>query len=212
MSRRIIIFDLDGTLVDSRRDLTTAVNLMRADFGLGPLSLEDVSGLIGDGIGKLTARAVSEADGVDLDAAAARMGHYYRQHLVDETVVYPGVMETLEACRARGYLLGLATNKTLEATHGVLAGLELAHCFDAVAGDGSVANLKPAPDLIDKVVELTGAVKSGSWVVGDNHTDLGAGRRAGLLRCFCRYGFGSAGDEAWDLAIDCIADLLKTHI
>ena len=90
----LLIFDLDGTLVDSREDLATAINLMRADFNLQPLPLETVSGFIGDGVHRLVARALG-GHPADLERAVATMQAHYDKHLYDKTRLYPGVQQGL---------------------------------------------------------------------------------------------------------------------
>lgn len=214
MKNRALILDLDGTLIDSRADLTTAVNLARAEFNLGPLPLELVASYVGGGFRDLMARAWPEA-GARLDEAAAVARRHYRAHLLDQTSLYPGAEETVRGLHADGYALGIVTNKPQEFTETILRafGLE-AYVALAIGGDSGLP-LKPDPAPLLAVLERCGLRPSpDSWIVGDHVTDLAAGRRAGLSRCFCRYGFGTPREEGYELAVASLGEFaahLKTR-
>jgi len=202
-----LLFDLDGTLIDSRADLACAVNLTRQDFGLPPRSTAEVVACVGEGVRLLIARAIPERP--DLwEAMLARQRVHYVAHCLDHTVLYPGVAETLEALCAAGWRLAVVTNKPGPVTRPILEGLGIARFFGAVVGGGDTPALKPDPAPLRLAAERLGVtLDADDWMAGDNFTDLAAGRHAGLRRCFCRYGFGEPRDETWDLAIDRIADL-----
>jgi phosphoglycolate phosphatase len=196
-----IIFDLDGTLIDSRADLALAVNLTRAEMGLAPLAQERVVGFVGEGVRRLLTRAIPERPD-RLEQALEINQRHYRAHLLDQTRLYPGVAAALERLRRRGARLMVVTNKPREFTDLILDGLGIAPLMSAVVGGGDCPELKPSPAPLRMALERAGCASEGSWMAGDHFTDLEAGRRAGLKRCFCRYGFGDPGRETWDLAVD----------
>ena len=204
-----IIFDLDGTLIDSRADLATAVNLTRREFGLEPLPVEQVAMLVGEGLRNLISRAWPEA-GERLDAAVAVARQQYGEHLLDQTTLYPGVAAALRELRAAGYRLGVVTNKPQEFTDTILRGFSLDDCFTMVVGGGSGLPLKPDPAPVLAVLERCGVTPSrDSWMVGDHFTDLEVGRRVGLSRCFCRFGFGDPRGEGYELAVDSLPEFVE---
>ena len=199
---RTILFDLDGTLIDSVADLAMAVNLTRSDFGLPPKSLPEVVSAVGDGVRKLLERTIPEcAD--RMEELLARQRKHYGDHLLDQTTLYPGVEETLRRLAEVGHRLGVVTNKPAAATHAILEGLNILPLFGAVIGGGDCPALKPDPEPLFLAAERMGTrLTADDWMVGDNFTDLGAGRNAGIKRCFCTFGFGRQDDEAYDIAID----------
>jgi len=205
---RALLFDLDGTLVDSREDLATGVNLTRGDLGLAPLDPAVVAGYVGDGVRALLTRALPECPERLEEALALNRGHY-RAHLLDRTRAYPGAPEALAALAGAGYRLGVVTNKPREFTLPLLEGLGLLPRFGAVVAGGDAPALKPDPAGLLQALQALGCGPEGSWMVGDHCTDLEAGRRAGLQRCLCRFGFGDPKEEGWDLAIEGFGDLVR---
>jgi phosphoglycolate phosphatase len=202
------IFDLDGTLVDSRHDLATAVNLMRRDLGLPGLSLETVVGFVGDGMRRLVERALraAPASTADVDQAIALLRGHYSEHLLDQTVLYPGVLASLEALSRHPGHLAIVTNKPTEPARRICAGLGILRFFPQLLGGDACAKIKPDPTPLLQVLNATGADPAFSWMIGDHSTDLEAGRRAGLRRCFCRFGFGRAGTEVAELSVDSLTE------
>lgn len=205
---KAVFFDLDGTLIDSRADLATAVNLTRADFHLPPLSQEAVAGFVGEGLRKLLERSIPEKLDI-MDELLAHARTHYRAHWLDQTTLYPGTAEVLRELKARGWKRAVVTNKPSEYVQPILAGLGVADWFDALVGGGDTKRLKPDPEPVHLAAKRMGiSYLRGSWMVGDHFTDLAVGRNAGLLCCFCRFGFGDARDEKYDLAIDSFAELV----
>ena len=206
--RRLVIFDLDGTLIDSRADLATAVNIMRVHFGLPRLPQEQITGFVGDGLRKLVERAT---DGTSVDSAEAIpvVQVAYRRHLLDTTAVYPGVPGALAQIRGLGYRTAVVTNKPQEFTLRILDHLGLLDQMDTVIGGDVCVGLKPDPAPLLLALANTECVAAGSWMVGDNHTDLVAGQRAGLLCCFCEYGFGERLGLAASLVVDHIEGFVE---
>jgi phosphoglycolate phosphatase len=195
---KVIIFDLDGTLVDSRADLAASGNHARGMVGLPPLPLATVTGYVGDGLERLIERLVPDA-GRRPEARDA-FGAYYAAHCCDATRPYDGMCETLDSLLAAGWLLGVATNKPLAFTCAILAGCGLDFRIAAVrGGDGT---RKPDPgQLLSILTELDGDPEQ-AWMVGDHHTDIRAGRAAGCRVLFCAWGFGHRDG----LEVDAVAD------
>lgn len=189
---RLVMFDMDGTLVDSRADLGAALNLMLTDYGLPPLTLDEVAGLLGDGRHVFVKKALLArgGDDVDLDDALDRMGRYYDLHMVEKTRLYDGMHEVLFELRRRDVKLGVITNKQDAAAKVIIERLGLSGLVDMTLGDDGVTPLKPAPDMLLNMMTQFGAKHDQCWMIGDNHTDLGAAKSAGVKSCFCDYGFG----------------------
>ena len=204
----LIAFDLDGTLIDSRRDLADAVNRTRASYGLPPLPLELVVSFVGNGIVKLVERALDGA-GVDLQEAVARQKKFYSEHLLDYTRLYDGVLTGLAELAAAGYRLAVLTNKPAAAARSILKSLKAADYFDEIAGGDSGYPLKPDPAALLVFLKKYGCRAADSWMVGDHYTDLEAGRLAGMRRALALYGFGSPKDEVPDLKVESFMELVQ---
>ena len=194
---RVIIFDLDGTLIDSRADLATAVNLTRKHYNLEPLSQEIVCSYIGDGARKLIERSLTDT-GLDVDDALVFMKKFYYEHLIDATYVYSGVLEGLQKLNANGVKLAVVTNKPDEPAKIILKKLGLAKYFDEIIGGGGGHPLKPEPDALIYFAKKWNADPKESWMVGDHCTDLKSGKRAGMNTCWASYGFGDTKGLAYD--------------
>ncbi|MBU4199607.1 MAG: HAD-IIIA family hydrolase [Verrucomicrobia bacterium] len=227
MNHGLLIFDLDGTLMDTRRDLCAGVNLMRGYYGLPPLTVDTVAGYIGNGVRNLVSCALQDhpasrecsrlcenapgfagplrrgkspgrvagADPVDLDEAVRINYRFYREHLHDETTLYPGVEEGLRQLHAHGYNLALISNKGKEACIELLKYFKLTDLFFSVLGGDSVCELKPHPEAIFTTIEAAHADPAQTWMIGDHVTDLESARRAGVRSVFVSYGIGKPGGE-----------------
>ena len=201
MKKNLLICDLDGTLIDSRLDLTTAVNLLRLYYDREPLSMETVTSFVGDGARKLVERATADIENCDIKESLPRMRKFYSEHMFDQTTVYPTVLDGLNRLREQGWSLAVFTNKPGRETIKILEHLGLNKYFDSVIGGGDYP-LKPDPAGIFYLLEESGALQENSWIIGDNYTDLAAGRNAGISRCFATYGFGSRRGEKAELEVD----------
>lgn len=190
----LLLFDLDGTLVDSRADLAAATNRMRALHGLPPLDVPTVVSYVGDGLGKLAVRALQGAP-VDPAVAAREIGACYDGHETDATRPYPGVDDGLRTLRAAGHRLGLVTNKPARHARRIFDHFGWTTLFSVLMAGGDTPALKPAPDPILEAMRRTGADPASTWMVGDHHTDLEAARRAGISSVFLLSGLGTPGSE-----------------
>lgn len=198
MTPQLFLFDLDGTLIDSRADLAAATNAMRALHALPPLPLDTVAAYVGDGIRALALRTLAGAP-VDPDCAAGEIGAAYAAHLVDRTTAYPGVDAGLRALRAAGHDLGLVTNKPAPLARRLLDQFRWTPLFAAVVGGGDTPELKPSPLPLQIAMRQTAHAPAETWMVGDHHVDLAAARRAGVKSIFLASGIGHPGEETPNL-------------
>ena len=203
------MFDLDGTVADTCADLAGAVNHVRAEHGLAALPVATVTSLLGNGLKDLTTRTFTDAPPIDVDAVTERVKNYYWLHVVDETCLYDGVLETLAHLKAAGYKLAIITNKPEGPAKTIMDGLGVSPYLDCLIGGGRCAKLKPDPEPLFTALKETGCDAAQSWIIGDNWTDLGAAANAGVKACFCTYGYGSKRDFAFDVEIASIRELEK---
>jgi phosphoglycolate phosphatase len=192
---RLIAFDLDGTLVDSRRDLADAANQLVAELGGTALAEEAVGDMVGEGARVLVARALraagleAHADGATLFQRLARFLEIYDRRLLQHTKPYPGIVQALTAARQHARLAVL-TNKPTRATDAVLEGLELRAFFDDVVGGDGEWPRKPDPGGLQYLIDRAGATRTGTLLVGDSAIDHETAARAGVRCCLATYGFG----------------------
>ena len=209
-----IIFDLDGTLIDSRADLAAAVNTMLNHFNYQSYPLDTICSFVGDGIVKLVERSIDGTD-IQLEPALKVMKDAYTKDVCVHTKLYDGVETGLQRLREAGIPIAIATNKIIDCTESILEKLDIAHYFDHIIGDGSGFERKPSPDGLTHILRETGAEASSSWMVGDHHTDIISGRNAGLKTVFLAYGIGDAMGEEYDKEFDnfghTVDFLIKTH-
>ena len=203
------MFDLDGTVADTCADLAGAVNHVRAEHGLAALPVATVTSLLGNGLKDLTTRTFTDAPPIDVDAVTERVKNYYWSHVVDETCLYDGVLETLAHLKAAGYKLAVITNKPEGPAKTIMDGLGVSPYLDCLIGGGRCAKLKPDPEPLITALKETGCDAAQSWIIGDNWTDLGAAANAGVKACFCTYGYGSKRDYAVDVEIASFRELEK---
>lgn len=187
--RRFVIFDLDGTLVDSTRDLAAAVNatLEALAPGTPPLPVPTVRTYIGNGAGELVRRSLAQA-GLEVSAAdALRLFlEKYRDCLLDTTVLYPGVVEALEALRPR--TLAVLSNKPGDLSRAILQGLGIAEHFARICGGGDLPGRKPDPALLLGLLAELGGRPEEAVVVGDSAVDVRTARGAGVAVIGVSYG------------------------
>lgn len=210
---RAVLFDLDGTLIDSAPDIAAAVNELLGQRKLGPLSLADVKSMIGNGVEKLVERAFT-ASGNRLGPDELKREHMammdiYARHLTGSTVLMPDVVSTLDELHGAGIALGLVTNKPQRFIETILDHFGLSHLFGvAIGGDSGVAK-KPAPDMLLAAMEELGAEPWNTVMVGDSPADVESARAAGASAVLVRGGYTNVALEKLgaDVAIDSLADL-----
>ena len=208
MRVKAVVFDLDGTLVDSAPGLQVSLNRVLAREGRRPLALDAVKAMVGDGIRVLLERACA-ASGRPLGEAAmtdavARFRAWYAEDSLRHTALYPGTREALERLTGQGVALGLCTNKPCDSTLPLLEGLCLARYFFAVFGGDSVPGIrKPDPGHVHAVLEALGASPGEAAMVGDSLNDVRAGQGAGLPVIAVTFGYAPvAADLGADRLID----------
>jgi phosphoglycolate phosphatase len=211
----LLIFDLDGTIIDSRLDLVHATNNTRAHLGLGPIEPELIYSYVGDGAPVLVRRALGpEASEHDVSHALGFFLEYYRHHALDFTTVYPGVREALERLHEGGERLAVLTNKPVRITHRILEGLGIAPLFFEAFGGNSFDRKKPDPIGIDTLRKQVNAEAKDTWMVGDSHVDIRTARNAGVFACGVTWGFQpeSLREFPPDLLIDRMSELADRFV
>jgi phosphoglycolate phosphatase len=210
MALRVVVFDLDGTLIDSSADLAAAVNaaLARVVPGTPPLPHERIRSFIGSGARVLVSRSLAAAGlAVPDERALPPFLEEYRARLLDTTQLYPGVAETLDLLPGR--TLAVLTNKPGDMSRAILEGLGVAARFARIWGGGDVEAKKPDPSGLLRLLEETGAAPSAAAIVGDSAIDVRTGRAAGARTVGVTYGFDaeSLAAEAPDALISDIRQL-----
>src|SRR5919109_1884814 len=185
----LIMFDLDGTLADTGRDLADAVNYTRGCFSLAPLAAELVYAHVGRGVEHLLKYSLAEEYPDHFDEVLRIFLERYETHLLDTTMLYPGVQGVLDHFRGKRRVL--VSNKMHRLTVAVVRGLGVENQFDAILGGDSAAEKKPHPALLNSVLERFKVRAATALIVGDGDTDIEAGKRAGIITCGVTYGLGS---------------------
>jgi phosphoglycolate phosphatase len=203
MPHNALLFDLDGTLVDSLPDLTTAINLLRTDFDLAPLSLSQVRNHVGDGATALVQRSLPENS--FNQSKLATFLDYYQQHLCEQSSPYPGIGEILE--QLGEYPLAVVTNKPQRMATELLDNLGLSSYFHLVLGGDSCAHKKPHPAPVFEALRQLNTESQNSLMIGDHHTDLRAAKAAGIPSCFCSWGYGNTGGETPAFSVSAVSEL-----
>lgn len=185
----LAIFDLDGTLIDSKLDLAYSVNATRAHMGLGPLPHQLIFSYVGNGAPMLIRRSLPDASEEECARALEFFIHYYHDHRLDHTTLYPGVGTTLRELRAGGVELAVLTNKPVRISTAIVEGLGVADLFAEVLGGNSFDKKKPDPVGILHLLERTGASPARTLMVGDSNVDIQTAVNAGVASCGVTYGF-----------------------
>ena len=206
----LLIFDLDGTLIDSKRDLALSVNATRAHLGMGPLDIGKISSYVGNGAPVLIRRALGEqATDVLVEEALDFFLEYYREHKLDNTRLYPGVPESLDRLRAAGKRLAVLTNKPVAPSRGIVDGLGVSGHFFQIYGGNSFIFKKPNPIGVEKLMAEAGVDRGRTLMVGDSGVDVETARNAGVQACGVTYGFApeTLSNPAPDLLVDRMDEL-----
>jgi phosphoglycolate phosphatase len=186
----LIVFDLDGTLIDSRLDLANAVNATRRHLGMAALDNERVYSYVGNGAPLLIRRAVGEqATEPEVQEALEYFLEYYREHDLDFTTLYPGVVESLERLTAAGKRMAVLTNKPVRVSQAIVEGLGVARHFFRVYGGNSFEFKKPNPVGVDALLTESGIARESALMVGDSSVDIETARNARIACCGVTYGF-----------------------
>ena len=187
---RALLCDLDGTLIDSREDLASAVHLLFADLGLPRLPLERVVANVGRGARALVRRCLEDA-GAEIaqdDPRLAGFLPHYESVLLKSTLPFPGVLDGLAELRRRGVALAVITNKPLDPALRILRGLGMEGCFGAILGGDSLATRKPDPGMLLEAAARLGVQWSACQVLGDSDVDMDAANAAGMPGIWCSWG------------------------
>jgi phosphoglycolate phosphatase len=210
---KLAIFDLDGTLIDSRLDLVHSVNAMLRHFQRPELPGDVIATYVGDGAPMLVRRALGDPkDGRFLKEALDYFLSYYRVHKLDYTHVYPGIAEALAAIQSRNgvsRILAVLSNKPVIPSRAIVEALGLAPFFACVYGGNSFATKKPDPLGARKILEETRRRPEETLIIGDSSNDVLTGRNAGLWTCGVTYGFAphTLCEAPPDVVIDTPAEL-----
>jgi phosphoglycolate phosphatase len=191
---RLLVFDLDGTLIDSRLDLIHSVNAMLRHLGRPELDGDLIASYVGDGAPALVRRALENTDDEALLASALDYFRgYYRVHKLDHTTVYEGIPEALSrlARSSNGVprIMAVLSNKPVNPSRDIVQALGLGHFFARVYGGNSFPTKKPDPLGVRTILQETGVAADEALIVGDSSVDVLTGRNAGLWTCGVTYGF-----------------------
>jgi phosphoglycolate phosphatase len=214
---KLVIFDLDGTLIDSRLDLVHSVNAALRHIGREALPDDVIASYVGDGAPVLIQRALG---GEHVDEAVVRKGlefflTYYRAHKLDHTTVYPGIAEALTTIQNSGNgaprKMAVLSNKPVVPSRAIVDALGLGPFFAQVYGGNSFSTKKPDPEGAQKLLEESSASAEQAVIIGDSHTDIETGRNAGLYTIGVTYGFAphTLEDAPADVVVDAPSELVE---
>lgn len=207
MPLKLILFDLDGTLVDSSVDITNALNYALGPYKFAPLTKNEVIKLVGEGVTRLIEKLVGNMDISAIDDVKGRFLEHYSRHIVDHTREYPGVRETLEALS--GYKKAIISNKREALSRKTLEGLGLAGYFELVIGSDTTPEKKPSPAPIFRALSGLETSPAEAVMVGDSNFDVDAGKAAGITTIAVTYGYRPLeAIRHADYLIDRMEDLL----
>lgn len=207
-SVRVLIFDLDGTLIDSKLDLANSINAMLQHMGRAQLSNEKIYSLVGNGAPVLVRRALGEgATDPEADQGLSFFLSYYRTHMLDNTVTYPGVREALKLLE--NHPMAVLTNKPVRFSQAIIDGLGLGRYFRFVYGGNSFEKKKPNPMGVEILLRELTATPGEAMMVGDSEVDVQTARNAGIWACGVSYGLGTEGLRVHppDIMLDSLTEL-----
>lgn len=193
---KLLIFDLDGTLVDSRKDLANSINAMLKNYHRAELPDDVIATFIGDGAPTLVRRSLGFKDDHDLqpkdeefiEDALVFFLEFYREHKLDFTYVYDGVKEALEKLAARGLAMSVLSNKPVNPSRIITNTLGLGEFFKSIYGGNSFETKKPDPMGVNTLLREHGVSAQEAVIIGDSSIDMQTGRNAGIWSCGCTYG------------------------
>jgi phosphoglycolate phosphatase len=217
---RLLVFDLDGTLIDSGADLCASVNAMLHHFGRAPLPQDVISTYIGDGAARLVGRSLDEPeDPAFLEGALTYFLDYYREHKLDHTYVYPGVFPSLDSLRPQlaGRSMAVLTNKPIGPSLAICEALGLSPYFFRILGGNSFATKKPDPEGLLALIQEAGVTPEETLMIGDSDVDIRTAKNAGAWSMGCTYGLSPhtletvPPDYLVDSPADWLAISMKEH-
>jgi phosphoglycolate phosphatase len=210
---KLLIWDLDGTLVDSELDLAHSVNAMLRHLGADELPVEVVASYVGDGARTLVRRALGDPDDEEyVHAALEYFLQYYREHNLEHTYIYPGVMETLEAVRSRSAMkMAVLTNKPIGPSRVICQGLGLSPFMSQIYGGNSFPTKKPDPHGARVLLAEHGCNPHEAVMIGDSQYDVLTANHAGMFSIGVSYGFSpeSLRIHPPDVMVDAALELLE---
>jgi len=186
MGFELCIFDLDGTLIDTRRDITSSVNDMLSYFHLDKKGIKEVTGYIGDGIKKLVERCIN-GQNIEVEKAVSVFISVYSSRLVETTKAYPGIIKALDLLKGR--FKAILTNKAYIFTKTITDTLDLTRYFQIIVGGDTLEKKKPFPDGIEYIINQTGIEKDMAIMIGDSKDDILTAKKAGIASVYVTYGF-----------------------
>ena len=187
-SLELLLFDFDGTLIDSKRDIATSVNLTLQDLGLPQRTHEEIFGFVGDGVKRLLRLSVGEENIAQYEEALRIFRLHYLTHCLDTTGFFPGIEEVLQ--HFNPVHKAVVTNKSLEYTLRILEGLQAADIFMAVESPEDSSELKPDPGMLLRALDKFGVLPDRAIMVGDSTNDVRAAKAANMKVCAVGYGYG----------------------
>ena len=207
-----IVWDFDGVVADTGKDIAKAANWTLQQLGLPEQPNATLVRYIGGGAGPLVRKMLGERADELYDRALPLMKERYGQYFFVETDLYPGIREVLEFYARAGKSMGIATNKVETVLRTILRGLELEPFFEVLIGPESVTRRKPDPEVVLKVLETLGTAPKRAVMIGDTAADIGAGKAAGTWTVGVTYGYGSREEVEGagpDVVIDSALELLE---
>lgn len=207
MNIDLIIFDLDGTLIDSKLDIANSVNYMLGESGLNCIANETIYSYVGNGVGNLVKCALTENHLDKFDSAMLLFREHYAEHILDNTVLYEGINEILDHYKLKKK--AVVTNKDESFSTRILNELSILDCFDKVVCGDTLPKKKPEPDQINAVLSALEIDRANALIVGDGDADIKAGKNAKIHTCGVTYGFGTKGDLEKTGAEIIINDILE---
>ena len=207
----LLIFDLDGTLIDSKIDLANSVNATLEHLGRARIPNELVYSYVGNGVPALMRRALGgQPDEEELRASVEYFLTYYRGHMLDFTALYPGVLSALDRLRDAGMKMSVLTNKPVNFSTALIAGLGLSGHFFRIYGGNSFPEKKPSPVGVEALLSESGVVRERAIMVGDSAVDIRTARNAGIRACGVTYGFQpeTFESEPPDILVDTMEELV----
>ncbi len=210
---RAVLFDLDGTLVDSLEDLTDAANFARCAYSHPPLTMDTVRLKVGKGARHLVQQILPDLSDTDIDHALELFLDFNRQHIADKSRLYPGILDVLHGLAARDIKLALITNKNEDLSMLILQAFGIYDLFESICGGNTYPERKPSPLPLLEVAEKLGVAHHECVMVGDSINDIEAAKRAGIASIGCTWGFGDNDELTGAYALACSPhELLATIV